>query len=520
MFSITPACLRGRTRRALLAAALPAVLAAVALPAAADAATVRLIDAGVNGVVSYSADPGETNAVRVSFTNAAIVIDDVVPIRSLDSRCFVNSAGDGICPGSADSIGVFMGDRNDSIQYRAPHEGFVVGGDGADVIFAGLRQAGFGRQIEPVTYRGKDSVLRGETPDFARDTVTYVFADRAVKVNLADQNDAATSSDGRPDIDREQIESDIEVIEGSNFDDVLLGSERGEAIRGLNGNDVIGAGGGNDVIDEGSAPNGADTISGGTGTGDRVSYGTRTTGGVSVSLDGVRNDGATGEQDNVSVTVESIGGSNFRDVLGGSSVANTLDGFGGPDTIDGLGGNDTLSAGAGNNGVTGGAGNDLIFARNGQIDNVDCGTETDTLDRDSDENRVVGCEKVQVGVLGLAPKAVMAVAGKTARVRLRWRHPQTWRKLRKVELRLARDGAPVGEVTIRPRAARIAAHGAVKLVRKETRLAREGKTVTAHLAVRLDKGLVGQTLKAEVEAIDRRGARQLERNAGTVRIAR
>jgi len=150
----------------------------------------------------------------------------------------------------------------------------------------------------------------------------------------------------------------------------------------------------------------------------------------------------------------------------------------------------------------------------------DCGTETDTLDRDSDENRVVGCEKVQVGVLGLAPKAVMAVAGKTARVRLRWRHPQTWRKLRKVELRLARDGAPVGEVTIRPRAARIAAHGAVKLVRKETRLAREGKTVTAHLAVRLDKGLVGQTLKAEVEAIDRRGARQLERNAGTVRIAR
>ena len=319
MFSITPACLRGRTRRALLAAALPAVLAAVALPAAADAATVRLIDAGVNGVVSYSAEPGETNAVRVSFTNAAIVIDDVVPIRSLDSRCFVNSAGDGICPGSADSIGVFMGDRNDSIQYRAPHEGFVVGGDGADVIFAGLRQAGFGRQIEPVTYRGKDSVLRGETPDFARDTVTYVFADRAVKVNLADQNDAATSSDGRPDIDREQIESDIEVIEGSNFDDVLLGSERGEAIRGLNGNDVIGAGGGNDVIDEGSAPNGADTISGGTGTGDRVSYGTRTTGGVSVSLDGVRNDGATGEQDNVSVTVESIGGSNFRDVLGGAA---------------------------------------------------------------------------------------------------------------------------------------------------------------------------------------------------------
>ena len=438
----------------------------------------RLIDAGVNGVVSYSAEPGETNAVRVSFTNAAIVIDDVVPIRSLDSRCFINSAGDGICPGSADSIGVFMGDRNDTIQYKAPHEGFVVGGDGADVIFAGLRQAGFGRAIEPVTYRGKDSVLRGETPDFARDTVTYVFADRAVKVNLADQNDAATSSDGRPGIDREQIEDDIELVEGSNFDDVLLGSDRAEAFRGLNGNDVIGAGGGNDVVDEGSAPNGADTLSGGTGTGDRVSHGTRTTGGVDVSPDGVRNDGATGEQDNVSVTVENIGGTNLRDVLSGSSLANTIDGFGGPDTIDGLGGNDTLSAGAANNSVVGGTGNDVIFARNGQIDNVDCGdnTDTDTLDRDTSENRVKGCERVQVGALRLAPKAVHAEPGRIARVKLSWRHPVV-EKLRQVELRLVtQDGVAVGKVTIRPRARRIVSPvGAVKLVRKQTRVRPQGQ---------------------------------------------
>ena len=43
--------------------------------------------------------------------------------------------------------------------------------------------------------------------------------------------------------------------------------------------------------------------------------------------------------------------------------------------------------------------------------------------------------------------------------------------------------------------------------------------MTAQLALRLDKSLAGQTLKAEVEATDTRGARQLERDAATVRVA-
>jgi hypothetical protein len=507
---------RRRTRRALLAAALPAFLAAVALPAAADAATVQLVSTGGNGVVAYDADSGEANNVRVSFVNAAIVIDDVVPIRSLDSRCFVNVNGDGVCPGSADDILIFTGDRNDLIQYTAPHAGFVSGGDGADVILGGLRQAGFGRQIERVTYRGKDTRF-----DFARDTVSYRFADRGVRVDLSDQNDAATSSDGRPGIDREQIEDDIEVIEGSNFDDPqLFGSDRNEAFRGLNGNDVIGTGGGDDVIDEGSSPNGADTLNGGNGANDRITYGTRTSG-VNTSLDGVRNDGAPGEQDDVRPNVEHIGGSNFDDVLSGNGLANIIDGFGGNDTISGLGGNDTLSAGTGNNTVNGGTENDVIFARNGGIDSVDCGenpNDSDTADRDQVESRVVGCENVTVGVLRLVPKAVAAEAGKTARLRLSWRHPQDWRKLRTVELRLTRDGMPVGEVTIRPRRERIADDGAIRVERG--RIVTRGKTVTARLALRLDESLAGQTLRAEVEATDRRGRRQLERDAGTVRVAR
>jgi hypothetical protein len=77
----------------------------------------------------------------------------------------------------------------------------------------------------------------------------------------------------------------------------------------------------------------------------------------------------------------------------------------------------------------------------------------------------------------------------------------------------------LGDITIRPRGERIAADGAVKLVRKASRLTRKGKTVPARLAVRLDESLAGETLKAEVEATDTRGRRQLERNAGTIRVA-
>jgi hypothetical protein len=126
---------------------------------------------------------------------------------------------------------------------------------------------------------------------------------------------------------------------------------------------------------------------------------------------------------------------------------------------------------------------------------------------------------VTVGVLRLAPKAVQARSGETARLRLSWRHPHDWDKLRKIELRLSRDGALVGELTIRPRAERISADGAVKLAGKQSRLTRKGKTVTAWLALHLDESLASQTLTAEVEATDGRGQRQLERNAGTVHIA-
>ena len=68
-------------------------------------------------------------------------------------------------------------------------------------------------------------------------------------------------------------------------------------------------------------------------------------------------------------------------------------------------------------------------------------------------------------------------------MQLSWRHPQGWRKLRKVELRLIRDQVPVGEITLHSRAGRISAGGAAEVLRKRTRLTRKGNAIAARLAL-------------------------------------
>jgi hypothetical protein len=105
-------------------------------------------------------------------------------------------------------------------------------------------------------------------------------------------------------------------------------------------------------------------------------------------------------------------------------------------------------------------------------------------------------------------------------VELSWRHPQGWRKLRTVTLRLTDDGVAVGEVTITPRDGKVAAGGVARIARPDTALTRRGKAVRARLGLRVDPSVAGRRLHLEVEATDTQGRRQLERDAATLRVAR
>ncbi len=122
-------------------------------------------------------------------------------------------------------------------------------------------------------------------------------------------------------------------------------------------------------------------------------------------------------------------------------------------------------------------------------------------------------------MLRLTPGDVRAAAGAVARVTVRWRHPRSWRALESVALRLTDDGRPVGSITVDPGDGRMTGEGAVRPVRRASRITRRGRTASAHLALRLDPSLAGRVLDLEVEAVDRDGTRQLERAAGTLRVA-
>jgi hypothetical protein len=490
-------------------AALAAALITAALPAAADAATVEVQDSKTGPFAfHYRAAAGEVNDVRVAeAADGTITISDTAPIRIVGAdrgECRLDGVGDAICDSDLGFHRFELGDRDDIVRYLAASRPVfgVDGGEGNDLIFAGVRRNGIGT----LTIAGGPGTA---------DKVTYASAAFPATVSLDDQ-----ANDGvRADVNN--IKSDVEIVEGSALSDTITGSDTDERERfiGGAGNDTINGLGGSDVFHEGTAPNGADTFNGGSGI-DLVDYSQRTAG-VNVVLDLQRNDGAPGELDFVDPNVNDVFGGIGPDIITGSPTANTINGHAGTDTIVALGGNDRLIGGPGVDRLFGDAGDDVVEAADDTRDQVRCDIGNDVLFRDLLDTDATGCEVVNsVGTLELTPKALTVKAGAAAKLRLSWTHPKSWKQLRTVTLRLRLRDKVVGTLAIRPRAERITAAGAVHLVRRTSRLSHRGAKITARLALRLDPALAGKTLRAEVEATDTQSRRQIERDAGTVRVAR
>jgi large repetitive protein len=105
-----------------------------------------------------------------------------------------------------------------------------------------------------------------------------------------------------------------------------------------------------------------------------------------------------------------IKGKKGRDRLFGNGGNDTLVGGKGRDKLRGGPGDDILSGGRGNDRMIGGPGrnelnmvngveqgspgNDVIDARNGQLDEIDCGAGFDTVYVDRAEDGVIDCERV------------------------------------------------------------------------------------------------------------------------------
>ena len=168
---------------------------------------------------------------------------------------------------------------------------------------------------------------------------------------------------------------------GPGADEITIGGT------GSDGVNTVDAGSGDDTIDVGRAGQ-ADAVAGGPGT-DTVTYAGH--GAVTVTLDGVANDGTGAEGDDVKPDVEHLIGTSGGDTLIGDGGPDTLDGAGGTDRLEGLGGGDTLIGGPGVTDATfGGEGDDAIMLRDGLADACPSGGPgTNTFDLDLADQFVI-----------------------------------------------------------------------------------------------------------------------------------
>jgi hypothetical protein len=277
---------------------------------------------------------------------------------------------------------------------------------------------------------------------------------------------------GNDEVEDVYISTAGRVLTGGPGNDSVEGHGGNDTIDGGDGNDMVDGGVGDDVVRGGAGDDeiwgdhykdpGADVLDGGPGTdfteewsipSDLTSQPR-----VNVTLDGAANDGRPGENDNV-LGIERLNMYVVGDFVGtdgpdqiklvnpGNEGGSSLTGLGGDDVlvgydfddaVDGGAGNDTVEGGRGNDTVTGGPGRDTIFgdatsshcswysckipfgndtiqARDGEIDNIDCGIGTDTAVVDANDV-VANCETVD----GAGPSpAAGGLAFKVKRTKLR-----------------------------------------------------------------------------------------------------
>jgi Ca2+-binding RTX toxin-like protein len=275
-------------------------------------------------------------------------------------------------PGEGDSIAndleqVTGSPANDVLRVRSSNR-TLVGGAGNDVLLGGTGadsiQGGDGD--DRVDGNSGADVLDGGA---GRDTLDYSTRFLGVTADLAAHTAVTLGESDR-------------VL---GFEDVI-GSRRDDRLRGDAGPNRLSGGGGNDALDGRLGP---DVLIGGRGF-DTAIYSGRPEP-LTVTLEGRAGDGARGEGDNVTSSVEGVTGGRAGDVLIGSSRANSLRGGNGRDRLVGGGGPDLLIGGLGRDRAEGGRGRDDLFMRDRSADAVLCGRGEDTAVVDR-RDRLGGCE--------------------------------------------------------------------------------------------------------------------------------
>lgn len=205
------------------------------------------------GVLKYDTLPGVNDHVTVFASDLALMVTNPDSTLTAGAGCTLVNTHQARC-GVASTISVRTLDGDDTITNATALPSLLRAGDGNDRLFGGT---------------GNDTLVGGFGSDLLQggpgsDTVSYgeISSRLGVRADL----DGATGDDGSsedgPAGARDTIAADVENLEGTISDDVLIGNPGSNVITGSGGHDQVQGLGGDDTL----TANGGGVIDGGVGT--------------------------------------------------------------------------------------------------------------------------------------------------------------------------------------------------------------------------------------------------------------
>ena len=364
------------------------------------------VDKGDVVTVRHAESVGFTSWIKIEYKNWQF--GQVYATANMAKYCFHEDYVLWACPAKKVTVRTGKGGDQITVSYDVKTPTVLEGGPGSDIIYGGggPDEIWGGCRTDPTCDSSPNSLHGGEGNDALHGAIaSYDYLAGDSGDDLLDggpgQHDNLYGGDGRDIADyssrtapivasldgvandgengeNDFIAGDVEGVQGGSGKDtlyatflgnsILKGGPNDDTLIGYAGNDLLMGEGGNDLLRPGT---GMDNAYGGGGQ-DTVTYEERLNP-VSVTLDGLANDGESGENDFVAADVENLTGGKNNDTLTGNDLANTL--IGGP-------GNDTLAGkGAQPDHLVGGPGNDTLDG--GSVgsahDVLDGGTDTDVV---------------------------------------------------------------------------------------------------------------------------------------------
>jgi len=344
-----------RVAAALLAVAMLGMAAAPRVEAAGTAE----INEGVLIVTGGDVDFSKIQ-VRPAGSGTEWIVTDEHDTFVAGPGC--SQLGDDVsCPrAGTTSLEVSTGDLKDHVRATVDIPATIMLGPGPDQTRGGSADDYLDGGPGPDNLEGRDGV---DILDGGEDRDTALYVERGAGQPVDVTLDGLANDGGAEDNFSDHILANVEHVNATPGDDVIVGNDGPNRLIGGAGADQITAGGGDDALfgqgdnDTLSAEGGADALDGGDGGDilgggsetDVAQYRNRTAAQpINVSIDGVADDGGAldGHADNVLANVENVSGGAGGDVLVGSAGANSLNGNEGADTLDGGAGPDSLDGGS------------------------------------------------------------------------------------------------------------------------------------------------------------------------------